>query len=348
MRTFLLFVWGAILSLDIIQAQSTPSIQGHIEDFSTGRVILLEALTRDTLDHGKIENHQFTLIPTKGEVSGQAIPAMILCVKHDGTHSVAAPVAIENAPIYITLSSDGSNRYAGSRMQEGFSNLMSFLKEEYEKMTPASSDQMKDSLNKMATEGIEAFYMESRNTNFRNLMAVLLSDFLARKFIAPQDLSEVPTLCQDTTILDTFDRLLCTVLTQNQNSWIGMKAPQIEGLNQDGEVVSLSQIIGNKPVILDFWASWCAPCIKEMPTLIDMYTDGTVEILGISIDDKKDAWLKSVERLNLPWLNILDEGKNISKTYNVTAVPAKFVIDQNGIIIAHNPEDLQSFLESRK
>lgn len=81
-----------------------------------------------------------------------------------------------------------------------------------------------------------------------------------------------------------------------------------------------------------------------MPELKEIYETGNIKIIGISIDDRRDAWIKSLNNLNLPWINVLDDKDVVAKMYNVIAVPTKFVIDKQGIIVAHNPEDLKSVL----
>ncbi len=90
------------------------------------------------------------------------------------------------------------------------------------------------------------------------------------------------------------------------------------------------------------------PCIKEMPELKAIASTYNVTIIGVSIDEQEAPWEKSLLRLELPWTNIRDASKSIAKQYNVTAVPTKFVIDKNGMIVARNPEDLKTILDSLK
>jgi thiol-disulfide isomerase/thioredoxin len=103
-----------------------------------------------------------------------------------------------------------------------------------------------------------------------------------------------------------------------------------------GENISLAGIRG-KYVLIDFWASWCVPCRRSFPHMREVYKkfkSGQFEILSISIDEDKAAWLKAVKEENNPWLQVLDT-KNISqKGFAVTAVPASFLIDPEGKIIA--------------
>jgi len=327
-------------------AQTGITLEGTIEDFASGKVILFEALTRDTLAKGAIVDHHFTLFPSKGEVSGQAIPAMLLCLKGDGTQSSAAPLAIENHDLSITISGTKGNSYAGTPLQEGYSRLIQDLMHAEMSLNETSSESTRDSIRSVIAGQIESYYLKTRNTNFNTFMALVMLDFLNRKFIDPKDLVTIGKLCLENKPIDSLDQMVCDYMRDSDTGWKGKQPPEFKGHTLDGTLINLSEFIGTKPVIIDFWASWCGPCIRDMPELKNLYAEGRVEIIGVSIDDQSPPWVKALERLKLPWANILDEDKQIAKRYKVISVPTKFVISKEGIIVAHNPEDLRSTLES--
>jgi len=105
----------------------------------------------------------------------------------------------------------------------------------------------------------------------------------------------------------------------------------------------LSDYVGRgKVVLVDFWASWCGPCCKEIPGLIELYSqykDKGFEVVGVSLDENADAWKKAIERLNIPWVHMSDlkgwkcEG---SQAYAVSTIPYTVLIDAEGKILAHN------------
>jgi thiol-disulfide isomerase/thioredoxin len=105
----------------------------------------------------------------------------------------------------------------------------------------------------------------------------------------------------------------------------------------------LSDIISKKKlVLLDFWASWCVPCIKSMPeitALYDNYRDKGLEIVGISLDENEAFWKTSMEKNNMSWIQIIS-GKSpkddIAKLYGVRAIPCTVLIDGKGTIVAVN------------
>lgn len=117
--------------------------------------------------------------------------------------------------------------------------------------------------------------------------------------------------------------------------------PQIDFVQNDteGKPVSLASFKG-KYVLLEFWASWCGPCRAESPNLVKAYhkfKDKNFEIIAVSLDHKKELWLKAIEADGLPWVHISDlKGvKNeVAVKYDARAVPQNFLISPDGIILA--------------
>jgi thiol-disulfide isomerase/thioredoxin len=108
-----------------------------------------------------------------------------------------------------------------------------------------------------------------------------------------------------------------------------------------GKPVSLASYKG-RYVLLDFWASWCGPCRASFPELINTYNkykDKKFQILGVSLDDKKELWLKAIETDKLPWDQVSDlkgASSEVAKLYNVTQIPQNLLIDPNGVIVGRN------------
>jgi len=108
----------------------------------------------------------------------------------------------------------------------------------------------------------------------------------------------------------------------------------------------LSQYVGkNKVVLLDFWASWCTPCLNEIPNLKAAYSKFTskgFEIVSVSVDDGTDEWIQAVKANGMNWVQLWngeDMQNSAAIKYSITAIPSTFLIDSEGTIIGRNLRD---------
>ncbi len=132
---------------------------------------------------------------------------------------------------------------------------------------------------------------------------------------------------------------------------ISQPAPLFSVPDTAGNIVKLDDLKGNY-VLIDFWASWCAPCRAANPKLIEVYnrfSNKNFTIVGISVDKNEERWKKAIEIDKLPWINLsnLKGWDKVSENYGVKAVPQNFLLDTNGIIIDKNiePEHLINKLD---
>jgi peroxiredoxin len=136
-------------------------------------------------------------------------------------------------------------------------------------------------------------------------------------------------------------------ITELMRAAVGSVATNFTAPNPEGKNISLDDIKG-KVTVIDFWAAWCGPCRRENPNVVNIYNkyhaDG-LEIIGVSLDGRskqgnaKQDWIRAIEQDKLPWhqvSNLAGFRDGIARSYNVRAIPATFILNAKGEIVAKN------------
>lgn len=263
---------------------------------------------------------------------------------------------LENANIDVTAHIDSLRQamVSGSMLNDRYTSLVesqSFVRERMKPLWPAYSE-ARENNDKAKLADLDASYEAlSRELNdisrsfIGNNKDNILGPYQATKVYYYDDY-----LDQLDSMLNLFDPSLSSTeyvidLQSRVSKWsklrIGMEAPGFSQADSTGTLVKLADLRG-KYVLIDFWAAWCGPCRGENPNIVNAYNkynDKGFDILGVSLDDSKEKWIKAITKDGLNWNHVSDlKGwKNeVSQAYGIKAIPYSLLIDPEGKIIGKN------------
>lgn len=171
------------------------------------------------------------------------------------------------------------------------------------------------------------------------LSVLLLENFLMRQYLTAD---EVKTYFDglDKSLHETKSgKKIKTALDAMTAIVVGKPAPNFSAPSPEGKTISLKESLG-KVTIIDFWASWCGPCRAENPNVVALYNEfhpKGLNIIGVSLDKDAAKWKDAIAKDGLTWLqvsNLKFWDEPIAKQYNVQSIPATFILDAKGNIVA--------------
>ena len=281
-------------------------------------------------------------------------PEMVLLVARNTR--MRTSFYLENSEITITgkLDSLYNAKITGSKTQDeytGFINSSKLIEEKYSKVYEEYQ------MAEQSGDTAKVSQLEKEITGIQNEMTNLQKDFVKNNpssFVAPSILaglsyemegSEIETYinAMDTAVAntETAKSLKARAVTMKAVA-VGQKAPDFTMNDPEGNPVSLYSKVGAKLLLVDFWAAWCGPCRRENPNVVKVYNEFNkkgFDVFGVSLDQKKDDWVRAISDDKLTWTHVSDLqywNNAAAKTYAVSAIPANFLLDENGIIIGRN------------
>ena len=309
---------------------------------------------KQVIDTAVVMNGAFKF---KGEVSSPEMRILTI----DGINGQTAlvlesgktNVTIYKDSIYKSIIKGGENNSIFNKYKDGYQNLV-------EKVTKIREEYMASRNNIEAVKRIQKQNVELRlelknyglnfltqhpDTDFS--LMLLESITLQKEFdakLANEILEKIPNKISNRQYnIEVMQKINFNINNALSKAVIEVNsiAPDFTAPDPEGNQITLSEILG-KVTILDFWASWCKPCRVENPNFVklyDKYHEKGLNIISVSLDreNQKSRWIKAIEKDNLSWYNVSNLKywqDPVALMYNITSIPATFILDDKGTIIA--------------
>lgn len=232
----------------------------------------------------------------------------------------------------------------------GFSDRIAAL---YETGDPSSADVARKS--EALQQEVKAYLQKKITENAENQLGLFLTLSNSSLF-APEEMEQLIASLPEKTRNNSAIKSISSTIEQLKKNAVGQPYTDFEMTTPEGNSIKISDIVSkNKITVLDFWASWCGPCMAEAPDMVRLYQKvhaQGVEFVGVSLDTDEKAWKKAIADKGLIWPQGSElkewQHNNGAKLYTVEGIPYTVVLSQKGTILAKGlrAEQLEDFINA--
>ena len=338
-------------------------IEGSISPEFNGSKVYLQTLNDDiefhSIDSSVVSDGAFKF---KGQVVSPKLASIVVATQG------ASPLSfvLENADIKAIVGTPAtiSGTPANDSLQQYYNFIYNQTVEMKQLVDTYQSKQKDQTLTPEDESDLMSKYeaLESGIQKYSQSFIGLNSQSLAGAYvlyrslndIAPTEVETLVSKMSSQTQNSPLVRRINDYLSSLKNSEVGAEYTNLTMPDLQGNMVYLSDYVGKgKYVLVDFWASWCGPCRREMPNVLAAYkkfASKGFEVVGVSFDDNKEAWQNGVTQLGITWPQMSDlKGwkSQAADVYGIRSIPSTLLIDPQGKIIAKDlrGEELEKTLE---
>ena len=367
MRKFILLCvmiclcWGA--NAQTQRYHVTGTAEGTVDDDTIYLAVMTGFFQLAPTDTAIVKNGAFTF---NGTIDGADMRVAV--AMHKGQMIGMTDFILENAPISLQIYPQDSNKkpiVKGGQTQKLYDEVTK-EDEDFSKLMDKPYEQANDStlpqdIRNKAKAQLDSLRKISTNRHFEFIMAHIpspISDMLLQWYAQDMTETQVNAILNKMTASSIQYQYYKQIMAERRISKataVGQHYTDIVLKGIDGKTdIQLSAYINkNQYTLLDFWASWCGPCRAEMPNVVKVYNQyhsKGLEVVGVSLDNNHEAWVKAIKTLKMPWPQMSDlKGwqSAAAAAYNIRAIPANVLIDNKGNIIAKDlrGEELQKRIE---